>query len=112
MSLFLEILIAAAVCFAIFCMAFAVQSLSEPSAPRKGGGTVYTVIAADENTTNLQDTVASALRLKKSGALRSQIIIVDIGMDDNAKRIARIMANDSDAITVCPPEDLPSYIVN
>ena len=68
MTVFLESLAAAAICVTIVCMGVIIRTFSGASAPPRGGGSVYTVIAADSGTTSLECTVSAALRLCASGA--------------------------------------------
>lgn len=79
-----------------FFMAIPVGSVS--------GGDMYTVIAVHGTAPELENTVLSLKWLIKTGRLSCGIIIIDCGLEKEARRTAELLARGDMYITLCSQE--------
>jgi len=76
------------------------------SASGAGSSALFSVIAAAGDAFWLEHTVRSLLRRKTHG----RILIADYGLNEQSRRVAQLLAEDSVFITLCYPGELPSLI--
>lgn len=69
------------------------------------GGGLYTVISVSGGAPELESTVGGLSWLIKTGRLDCKVLIIDRGLDHNARCAAEILARDKMHITLCSPDE-------
>lgn len=101
MDIFLWILLALLVCA---CGLFFVWVLrGRLVTPVRGGrgARLHAVVAASGSPAHLEQTVKGLLWLIHSGTLGCDILIVDAGLDPEARTMAKLLARDEACIHLC-----------
>ena len=77
------------------------------------GGTdagMWAVLNADGNGEGLEQAVHSLLWLRRCDLWRGRLVIVDRGLDEEGRRLARLLCANTDDIVLCDLEDLPALV--
>jgi hypothetical protein len=110
MKLVLEILLAAILCGSVIGIILIVKSALYMPVPKTDGSEVFTVITARGGAEQLEQTVRGLLWLDKSGIMKSRIVLADCGLEERSRKIAELLAKDSDSVTVCLPDEIPQIL--
>ena len=79
--------------------------------PACGSGIrVTTVITADGSTKDLEREITNLRWLREDGRLRTEILIVDAGMDTQTAEIARSLQRRDPTVNICTPEEIANII--
>ena len=68
------------------------------------------IIRADEKSENLERQIRGLSWLREDGILRADVLIVDIGMDEETAEIAHSIAKSNPAVTICKPTEIENMI--
>ena len=68
------------------------------------------LISAGETAENLEREIKGLSWLRDDGILRANVLIVDMGMDDETAEIARSMSKNNPAVTICKPAEIENII--
>lgn len=71
---------------------------------------VSVIIAAGENSENLESEIRGLRWLRDDGILRADVLIVDTGMDDETAQIALSLSRSNPAIMICKPNEIENII--
>ncbi len=74
------------------------------------GSKITIVITADNKSKNLEQEIAGLNYLKEDGKLRADILIVNMGMDDQTEEIARSLLRRNPSLQVCRPDEIANII--
>ena len=105
MEIFADIVIAAAVCAAVAAVIWSLKGLLLTPVRRREDADVFAVIEARDSAQGLEQALRGLMWLTDSGRAQMGIVIVDAGMDQEARRRAELLAQRCRA-RVCRPEEL------
>ena len=110
MSIFLQLTLGAAAIFIIFGVVWLVfTNLHTPI--RCGRGTnVHTIISVRDNAPDLEQTLKGLIWLQENDMVLGQILIVDCGMDEEGKALARIAAQKYNRLKLLTTEEVCAWI--
>ena len=74
--------------------------------PGSNGTDIISVVKASGRAEFLEETVNGLLWLKDSGAYKGNVLIVDCGMSDDAKKLAGLLTRDKKGIAMCSQSEL------
>jgi hypothetical protein len=74
------------------------------------GNFVSSLIAVRGEAEQLEQTVDGLIWLKKSGAVRSNVLIADFGLSESGRKMAELLAKDNDCVTVCLPDEIADVV--
>ena len=67
---------------------------------------VLTLVPAKQDGCSLDQTVCCLLRLRRWGLLRGRVAVVDCGLDEEGRTLARLLCSNSDEVLLCDPREL------
>ena len=74
------------------------------------GGAVTALISARGDGCELEQSVRGQLWLRQSGLWQGRLILLDCGLSEEGRSIARRLAGDHPWIILCGREELPRYL--
>lgn len=109
LSAVLEMLLTllAAVGFASILWMFLEHRLVPGSGEESG---VFTVVRGSGDGAELEQSIRSLLRLRREGLYRGTILVVDCGLDEEGKALARLLCANSEEIRFCTADELSQLI--
>ena len=105
MMLIIEAVAAAALGAAIISLIIILRFFMAIPVGSVSGGDMYTVIAVRGAAPELENTVLSLKWLIKTGRLSCGIIIIDCGLEQEARHTAELLARGDMYITLCSQEE-------
>ena len=105
MMLIIEAVAAAALGAAIISLIIILRFFIAIPVSTVTGGRIFTVISAAGNAPELENTVDCLKWLIKTGRLNCGIMIVDLGLEKDARRTAELLARGDMCITLCSPAE-------
>ncbi len=81
--------------------------------PARAGrhGRLTVLIRAAADVRSLEREISALRWLREDGLLKADILIVDMGMDDETALIARALSRDDCSVRICAPEQIINYII-
>jgi hypothetical protein len=110
MQLVLEILLAAILCGSVIGVILIVKNALSMPVPKTDGAEIFTVVAVKGGAEQLEQTVKGLLWFDKSGIVKSRIVIADCGLLEESRKVAELLARDSDFVMVCLPDEIPQIL--
>ncbi|MEA4894104.1 MAG: hypothetical protein VB064_02460 [Oscillospiraceae bacterium] len=106
----IEIISAFALSLSFLLLIWTIKGFMLRPYARGGGIKITTVLTADGSTKNLEREVANLRWLKEDGRLRTEILIVDAGMNSQTAEVARSLQRRDPTIRICTPEEIANII--
>ena len=75
-------------------------------------GIVVTVVRGKGNGEGLEQRVRELLWLRQSNLFRGNIVIVDCGLNEQGRALARLLCANTDEVFLCSAENLPQLILD
>ena len=108
---FLQIFIALAAVTVIFGVIWSLfGSLRTPIRCGPGIG-ICTVISVQGSAEGLEQTLKGLAFLQESGAMLGQILLVDVGLNEDGQILSRLILNKYAGVVVCKAEDVAEWII-
>lgn len=106
----IEIISAFALSLSFLLLIWAIKGFMLRPSPCGRGIRITTVLTADGSTKDLEREVTNLRWLREDGRLRTEILIVDAGMDAQTAEIARSLQRRDPTISICTPEEIANII--
>lgn len=74
------------------------------------GEEVFALIPASGGSRSLDQTVGCLLRLRRWGLLRGRVAVVDCGLNEEGRALARLLCANTDEVLLLDPRELPNLI--
>lgn len=110
MGILAEFIIALLVALGVLAFIWAVTGAVRTPVPQVKGTRLYTVLRVSGCCPEIEQTVDGILWLDRKGSLKTDIIIVDCGIDRETDKILRLLAKENCKITICEPRELEALI--
>ncbi|MDR0839235.1 MAG: hypothetical protein LBN99_06280 [Oscillospiraceae bacterium] len=95
MRIFAELIVAAALLFAMAALWRETRRAAFTPCRRPRGAEIFTVIRVSGDGDGLERTVGGLIRMYEDVGLRAGIVIEDAGLDGDGARVARMLARDN-----------------
>lgn len=105
-----EIIIAVLVAIGVFAFIWLMSGAMSTPVKCGKGTKLWTVLRVSGKSPELEQTIDGILWLDRKGTLKTDIIIVDAGMEYETNKISELLAKDNSKITICDPHQLEALI--
>jgi len=72
---------------------------------------VTVIVTAGENSKHLERAISGLRWLRDDGILKADVLIVDVGMDNETAQIAYSLSQNNSSIQICSPSEIEKIII-
>ena len=101
MDVFFWVAVSLPVCLGLGLLFFLLRGKLATPVHSAKGAEVHAVVTASGSGEHLEQTVTDLLWLIRSGKLRCDILLVDAGLDQEARAMVRLLVRDEPRIHLC-----------
>ena len=105
----IDIIAAFALSLTFLLLTWAIRGYLLRPAMRKGSK-VTVVLTADGDTKNIESEIAGLCWLKDDRRLITEILIVDLGMNEDTAKIATALSLRNSSLRICTPEEIVNIV--
>jgi len=110
MNIFTEIIIAVSAALGVFALIWVLSGAVQTPVKCGKNAKMWTVLSVRGSSPDLEQTIEGVLWLARRGTMKTDVIIVDMGMDEETAKIAGLLAGGNEKVTVCVRDDLETII--
>lgn len=71
---------------------------------------ILALVPAKNASHSFDQTVYCLLRLRRLGLLRGRVAVVDCGLDEEDRALARLLCANTDEVLLCGPQEVPELM--